>query len=256
MFTELLKSEYQIQQLQQTCRGDILRKRPHDDHQDNDQPDGEKAKCLCTKGDFSSMPAGNTNTEEVNVKQSGDTKIVKDDMKIRLKLTSDVAIQILESKRLSMIRKLLKSRQQQEMRGNRRKKLKLTQSPSKNLSWKKQNTVITSSRKIIPEHKFEALYGITQWPKVIQTMYKLRTGQPQPKKYVYSKNKIMNILNTEMEKRWGQKYVLLFVKSASNLRYRITKADFCMLELDDIEFLCLEQIEETKWKVALKDFMK
>ncbi|GJX59267.1 ALP1-like protein [Tanacetum coccineum] len=62
LLAELLKSGYHIQQLQQTCRGDALRKRPHDDHQDDDQHDREKAKRPCTTDDFSSMPTRNTNT--------------------------------------------------------------------------------------------------------------------------------------------------------------------------------------------------
>ncbi|GKE85376.1 hypothetical protein Tco_1559118, partial [Tanacetum coccineum] len=65
MFMELLKSDYPIQQLQQSYRGDILRKRPHDDHQDNHQHEGEKVKRLRTTHNFTSMPTSNTNIEEI-----------------------------------------------------------------------------------------------------------------------------------------------------------------------------------------------
>ncbi|GKD99576.1 hypothetical protein Tco_1387560, partial [Tanacetum coccineum] len=65
--TQLLKSDYRIKQLQQTCRGDALHKRPHDDHKDDDQHEWEKAKRPRTTGNFYSMPTKNTNTEEVNV---------------------------------------------------------------------------------------------------------------------------------------------------------------------------------------------
>ncbi|GKE92985.1 hypothetical protein Tco_1574080 [Tanacetum coccineum] len=51
LFTELLNSDYQIQQLQQSCRGDALRKKPHDDHQDDDQHEEEKANRPHIKGD-------------------------------------------------------------------------------------------------------------------------------------------------------------------------------------------------------------
>ncbi|GKA43964.1 hypothetical protein Tco_0736688 [Tanacetum coccineum] len=70
LFAKLLKSEYHIQKLQQNYRGHALCKRPHDDHRDDDQHEGEKAKRPHTICDFSSMPNGNTNTKEVSVQSS------------------------------------------------------------------------------------------------------------------------------------------------------------------------------------------
>ncbi|GKC07873.1 hypothetical protein Tco_0999483 [Tanacetum coccineum] len=66
----------------------------------------------------------------------------------------------------------------------------------------------------------------------------------------------MSILITQMEKRRGYNNVSLFVRRANNLRYTIMKAEYSMLELDDIEFLYLKQIDKTEWKEALKEFMK
>ncbi|GJU88498.1 hypothetical protein Tco_1300921 [Tanacetum coccineum] len=62
------------------CDNDALRKIPHDDHHDDDQHEGEKAKRLRTTSEFSSKPFGKTNTKKVNVKRSGDKEVVKADM--------------------------------------------------------------------------------------------------------------------------------------------------------------------------------
>ncbi|GKC22444.1 hypothetical protein Tco_1024594 [Tanacetum coccineum] len=97
---ELLKNDYPIQQLQQSYRGDILRKRPHDDHQDNHQHEGGER----------------------------DTKVVKGDMEIGLKLISDVMFRFSKAKRLRSTRKLLKIHQPQEARCHRRTKLKCLKS--------------------------------------------------------------------------------------------------------------------------------
>ncbi|GJU97764.1 hypothetical protein Tco_1327035 [Tanacetum coccineum] len=67
MFVKLLKSNYQIQKLQQSCRGDTLHKRPLDDHQDDDKHEGEKAKRQRNTDTFSLMHTGNKNTKEVNI---------------------------------------------------------------------------------------------------------------------------------------------------------------------------------------------
>ncbi|GJR70635.1 hypothetical protein Tco_0016700 [Tanacetum coccineum] len=83
--------------MQQTCRGDALRKRPHDDHLDN-QHEGEKVKCQRIMGESSSKPTGNTNVKEEQMQGSGDTKALKDDIEIGLKLISEVVVQILENK--------------------------------------------------------------------------------------------------------------------------------------------------------------
>ncbi|GJX59268.1 hypothetical protein Tco_0290658 [Tanacetum coccineum] len=45
-------------------------------------------------------------------------------------------------------------------------------------------------------------------------------------------------------KRWVHYYVSIYVIRADNLRYTITKVDLSMLELDDIEFLYLEQSDD------------
>nr|GEZ44701.1 hypothetical protein [Tanacetum cinerariifolium] len=97
LFAGLLKSENQLQELQQTCKGDALRKRCHDDHP-NDQHDGEKVKRQRIMGESSSKPTGNINVEEEEMQGSGDAEVLKDDTEIGLKLINEVVVQILENK--------------------------------------------------------------------------------------------------------------------------------------------------------------
>ncbi|GJU27894.1 hypothetical protein Tco_1166515 [Tanacetum coccineum] len=146
LLVELLKSRYHIQQLQQTCRGDALRKRPHDDHQDDDQYDKEKAKLV---------------------------------------------VQILESKMAQNDKETSQKSSTARNDGQQKDKVRVTQ-------------------------------------EFMGTGDRLSVSQP----------------GKRTNKRWGHYYVSIYVIRADNLRYTITKVDLSMLELDDIEFLYLEQLDD------------
>ncbi|GJX53460.1 hypothetical protein Tco_0281829 [Tanacetum coccineum] len=228
MITEILTRMYTRQQFQTQHPG-----LTHDDHKDDDQHEGE-----------------------VNVEQFRETDIAKDDMESGLKLFSDVAVQILESKTAQNDKETSQELSTARNEEPHEDKAKVhyefmgkgeSSSVSQLGKWVyvgprsnpniDQITIRGSfledteysdrfKKKVVPEYKFEAPHGITQWPKAAHSMYKLRVGKPQRKRYVYSKNKTMNILSTQMEKRWGHNYVLIFVRLGDNLRYTITKSDF------------------------------